>query len=47
MAYHPASDTIFIGYTNEFGDFDEVNTLMMDVMSKAILLATMKTRGGG
>ena len=36
MAYHPASDTVFIGFTNEFGDFDEVDTLMMDVMSKAI-----------
>jgi CubicO group peptidase (beta-lactamase class C family) len=36
MAYHPSSDTIFIGFTNEFGNFDEVDTLMMDVMSTAI-----------
>jgi CubicO group peptidase (beta-lactamase class C family) len=36
MAFHPKSDTIFIGFTNEFGNFDEVDTLMMDVMSTAI-----------
>ena len=36
MAYHPKSDTIFIGFTNEFGNFDEVDTLMMDVMRTAI-----------
>jgi D-alanyl-D-alanine carboxypeptidase len=36
MAFHPRSDTIFIGFTNEFGNFDEVDTLMMDVMSTAI-----------
>jgi D-alanyl-D-alanine carboxypeptidase len=36
MAYHPRSDTIFLGFTNEFGNFDEVDTLMMDVMSTAI-----------
>jgi hypothetical protein len=36
MAYHPGSDTIFIGFTNEFGNFDEVDTLMMDVMSTTI-----------
>jgi D-alanyl-D-alanine carboxypeptidase len=36
MAYHPSSDTIFIGFTNEFGNFDEVDTLMTDVMSTAI-----------
>jgi D-alanyl-D-alanine carboxypeptidase len=35
MAFHPRSDTIFIGFTNEFGNFDEVD-LMMDVMSTAI-----------
>jgi D-alanyl-D-alanine carboxypeptidase len=35
MAFHPRSDTIFIGFTNEFGNFDEVD-LMMDVMSKVI-----------
>ena len=36
MAYHPSSDTIFIGFTNEFGNFDEVDTLMMNVMSTTI-----------
>jgi D-alanyl-D-alanine carboxypeptidase len=36
MAYHPSSDTIFIGFTNEFGNFDEVDTLLMDVMSTAV-----------
>jgi D-alanyl-D-alanine carboxypeptidase len=36
MAFHPSSDTIFIGFTNEFGNFDEVDTLMMDVMRTAI-----------
>ncbi len=36
MAFHPSSDTVFIGFTNEFGNFDEVDTLMMDVMSEAI-----------
>ena len=36
MAYHPGSDTVFIGFTNEFGNFDEVEVLMMDVMSKVI-----------
>jgi D-alanyl-D-alanine carboxypeptidase len=36
MAFHPKSDTIFIGFTNEFGDFNEVDTLMMDVMSTVI-----------
>ena len=36
MAYHPQSDTLFIGYTNEFGHFDEVDTLMADVMSAAL-----------
>jgi D-alanyl-D-alanine carboxypeptidase len=36
LAYHPGSDTIFIGFTNEFGNFDEVDTLMMDVMSTTI-----------
>ena len=36
MAFHPSSDTIFIGFTNEFGNFDEVDTLMMDVMSTVI-----------
>jgi hypothetical protein len=33
MAYHPGSDSIFIGFTNEIGSFDEVDVLMMDVMS--------------
>ena len=36
MAYHPSSDTIFIGFTNEFGNFDEVDTMLMDVMSTTI-----------
>jgi D-alanyl-D-alanine carboxypeptidase len=36
MAYHPDTDTIFIGYTNQFGDFDEVDTLMTEVMNTAI-----------
>jgi D-alanyl-D-alanine carboxypeptidase len=36
MAFHPSSDTIFIGYTNEFGNFDEVETLMLNVMSTVV-----------
>jgi hypothetical protein len=36
MAYHPDSDTVFIGFTNEFGNFAEVKVLMLDVISKAI-----------
>jgi hypothetical protein len=35
MAFHPRTDTIFIGFTNEFGNFDGVDT-MMDIMSTAI-----------
>jgi D-alanyl-D-alanine carboxypeptidase len=37
MAFHPASGVIFLGFTNEFGNFDEVDTLMMQVMSVPVL----------
>lgn len=36
MAFHPKSNVIFIGFTNEFGGFDEVDALMTDVMSAAV-----------
>ncbi len=36
MAYHPSSGTVFVGFTNEFGSFDEVETLMSDVMRAAV-----------
>ena len=39
MAFHPASGVIFIGFTNEFGSFDEVDTLMTEVMSTPVLAA--------
>lgn len=33
MAFHPKTGLIFIGFTNEFGRFDEVDALMTEVMS--------------
>jgi D-alanyl-D-alanine carboxypeptidase len=36
MAYHPSTGTVFVGFTNEFGSFDEVERLMIDVMGAAI-----------
>jgi D-alanyl-D-alanine carboxypeptidase len=36
MAYHPRSGTLFLGYTNQFGDFDEVEFMLTDVMGAAV-----------
>jgi D-alanyl-D-alanine carboxypeptidase len=36
MAFHPKSGTLFLGYTNQFGDFDEVEVLLTDVMVAAV-----------
>jgi CubicO group peptidase (beta-lactamase class C family) len=36
MAYHPESGTIFIGFTNEFGDFVEVDVMMNTLMRVAV-----------
>jgi hypothetical protein len=36
MAYHPKTGTLFLGYTNQFGDFDEVEVLLTDVMKAAV-----------
>jgi hypothetical protein len=45
MAYHPRSGTIFLGYTNQFGDFDEVEIMLTDVMRAAVAgLAVEGTR---
>lgn len=32
MAFHPKTGTIFIGFTNQFGNFDEVEAMMNDGM---------------
>ncbi|MBP6014742.1 MAG: beta-lactamase family protein [Alphaproteobacteria bacterium] len=32
MAVHPKSGTVFLGFTNQFGDFDEVDAMMTDIM---------------
>jgi D-alanyl-D-alanine carboxypeptidase len=37
MAYRPASDEIFLGFTNSFGYFNEVDFMMDDVIGKFIL----------
>ena len=45
MAYHPGSGTLFLGYTNQFGDFDEVEFMLTDVMGAAVPgLAVQGTR---
>jgi len=36
MAFHPRTGTIFVGFTNQFGDFDEVDVMMTDLMSAAV-----------
>jgi D-alanyl-D-alanine carboxypeptidase len=36
MAYHPATDEIFLGFTNSFGYFNEVDFLMDDVIGKFV-----------
>ncbi len=36
MACHPGSGTLFLGYTNQFGDFDEVEVMLTDVMRAAV-----------
>jgi D-alanyl-D-alanine carboxypeptidase len=36
MAFHPKSGTIFLGFTNQFGDFDEVDVMIADLMSAAV-----------
>jgi D-alanyl-D-alanine carboxypeptidase len=37
MAYRPASDEIFLGFTNSFGYFDEVDFMMDEVIGKFVL----------
>jgi D-alanyl-D-alanine carboxypeptidase len=37
MAYRPATDEIFIGFTNSFGYFNEVDFMMDDVIGKFVL----------
>jgi D-alanyl-D-alanine carboxypeptidase len=32
MAYHPGTGLIFLGFTNQFGAFDEVDVMMTDIM---------------
>jgi CubicO group peptidase (beta-lactamase class C family) len=36
MAFHPRTGAIFLGFTNQFGDFDEVDVMMTDLMSAAV-----------
>jgi hypothetical protein len=36
MAFHPTTGTIFLGFTNQFGDFNEVDVMMTDLMSAAV-----------
>jgi hypothetical protein len=36
MAFHPETGTLFIGFTNQFGDFNEVDVMMTDLMSAAV-----------
>jgi len=36
MAFHPKTGTIFLGFTNQFGDFDEVDVMMNELMSAAV-----------
>jgi D-alanyl-D-alanine carboxypeptidase len=36
MAYRPATDEIFLGFTNSFGYFDEVDFMMDDVIGKFV-----------
>jgi hypothetical protein len=36
MAYRPATDEIFLGFTNSFGYFNEVDFLMDDVIGKFV-----------
>jgi D-alanyl-D-alanine carboxypeptidase len=36
MAFHPRTGAIFLGFTNQFGDFDEVDVMMADLMSAAV-----------
>lgn len=36
LAYHPQSKTVFAGFTNSFGHFDEADFLLDDVMAAAV-----------
>jgi D-alanyl-D-alanine carboxypeptidase len=36
MAFHPGTGTLFLGFTNQFGDFNEVDVMMTDLMSAAV-----------
>jgi hypothetical protein len=40
MAYHVESGTIFLGFTNQFGDCNEVDVMMTDLMGAAARAAT-------
>ena len=45
MAFHPRTGAIFIGFTNEFGSFDEVEMMMTEIMSA--MVATLPCRLDG
>ena len=45
MAYHAASDTILVGFTNSFGHFDEVDFLF-DLLGKALAAGKTAESGG-
>lgn len=36
MAYEPVSDTVFLGFTNVFGHFDEIDYLFDEVLGKVL-----------
>jgi len=36
MAYFPARDEIFVGFSNSFGHFDEVDFMMDDVIGQLV-----------
>lgn len=36
MAYHPGTASIFLGFTNQFGAFDEVDVMMTDIMGPIV-----------
>ena len=42
MAFHPETGTIFLAFTNQFGDFDEVDVMTTGVMSAAVQEASVK-----
>jgi CubicO group peptidase (beta-lactamase class C family) len=45
MAFHPKTGTIFIAFTNQFGNFDEVEMMITEIMSA--MVATLPCRPDG